>query len=119
MQLFKQLLIAFLATACSVTAFAEQPKPVNRPEELGFASDRFASARVTVDDRFVGPGYGIPTAESREAIELTARTEALFLDPTYTGKAMAGLIARVRRREFDKNATVLFWHTGGQVALFA
>ena len=88
-------------------------------ELLGFASDRFASARVTVDDRFVGPGYGIPTAESREAIELTARTEALFLDPTYTGKAMAGLIARIRRREFDKCETVLFWHTGGQVALFA
>jgi 1-aminocyclopropane-1-carboxylate deaminase/D-cysteine desulfhydrase-like pyridoxal-dependent ACC family enzyme len=88
-------------------------------ELLGFASDRFASARVTVDDGFVGAGYGIPTAESREAIELTARTEALFLDPTYTGKAMAGLIARIRRREFDKGATVLFWHTGGQVALFA
>jgi 1-aminocyclopropane-1-carboxylate deaminase/D-cysteine desulfhydrase-like pyridoxal-dependent ACC family enzyme len=86
---------------------------------LGFASDRFATARIAVDDGFVGAGYGMPTAESREAIELTARTEALFLDPTYTGKAMAGLIARVRRREFDKDATVLFWHTGGQVALFA
>ena len=88
-------------------------------ELLGFASDRFASARVTVDDGFVGAGYAVPTTESREAIELTAQTEALFLDPTYTGKAMAGLIARVRRREFDKGATVLFWHTGGQVALFA
>ena len=88
-------------------------------ELLGFGPDRFASARVTVDDGFVGAGYGIPTAESREAIELTARTEALFLDPTYTGKAMAGLIARIRRREFDKGETVLFWHTGGQVALFA
>jgi len=88
-------------------------------ELLGFASDRFASARVTVDDGFVGAGYGMPTAEAREAIELTARTEALFLDPTYTAKAMASLIARVRRREFDKDATVLFWHTGGQVALFA
>jgi 1-aminocyclopropane-1-carboxylate deaminase/D-cysteine desulfhydrase-like pyridoxal-dependent ACC family enzyme len=88
-------------------------------ELLGFGPDRFASARVTVDDGFVGAGYGISTAESSEAIELTARTEALFLDPTYTGKAMAGLVARIRRREFDKGATVLFWHTGGQVALFA
>jgi 1-aminocyclopropane-1-carboxylate deaminase/D-cysteine desulfhydrase-like pyridoxal-dependent ACC family enzyme len=88
-------------------------------ELLGFASDRFASTRVAVDDGFIGAGYGMPTAESREAIELTARTEALFLDPTYTAKAMAGLIARVRRREFDKDTTVLFWHTGGQVALFA
>jgi len=88
-------------------------------ELLGFGFDRFAAASVAVDDGFVGAGYGMPTADSREAIELTARTEALFLDPTYTAKAMAGLIARVRRREFDQDATVLFWHTGGQVALFA
>jgi 1-aminocyclopropane-1-carboxylate deaminase/D-cysteine desulfhydrase-like pyridoxal-dependent ACC family enzyme len=88
-------------------------------ELLGFASGRFASAPIEIDDAFVGSGYGVPTVESREAIELTARTEALFLDPTYTGKAMAGLISRVRRRGFDRDATVLFWHTGGQVALFA
>jgi 1-aminocyclopropane-1-carboxylate deaminase/D-cysteine desulfhydrase-like pyridoxal-dependent ACC family enzyme len=88
-------------------------------ELLGFAPQRFDSAMVTVDDRFAGAGYGVPTPESREAIELTARTEALFLDPTYTAKAMAGLITRIRRRDFDAQATVLFWHTGGQVGLFA
>ena len=80
---------------------------------------RFAEARIDVDDRFVGGGYGVPTAESREAIDLLARTEALFLDPTYTAKAMAGLIAHVRRGAFKPSETVLFWHTGGQVALFA
>ena len=88
-------------------------------ELLGFSVGRFGSAPIEIDDGFVGSGYGVPTVESREAIELTARTEALFLDPTYTGKAMAGLISRVRGRAFDKDATVLFWHTGGQVALFA
>jgi 1-aminocyclopropane-1-carboxylate deaminase/D-cysteine desulfhydrase-like pyridoxal-dependent ACC family enzyme len=88
-------------------------------ELLGFAASRFESAPIEIDDAFVGSGYGVPTVESREAIELTARTEALFLDPTYTGKAMAGLFSRVRGRAFDKDATVLFWHTGGQVALFA
>jgi len=88
-------------------------------ELLGFATDRFAAAPVVIDDAFVGPGYAMPTLESREAIELTARTEALFLDPTYTAKAMAGLISLVRRRAFEKDTTVLFWHTGGQVALFA
>jgi 1-aminocyclopropane-1-carboxylate deaminase/D-cysteine desulfhydrase-like pyridoxal-dependent ACC family enzyme len=86
---------------------------------LGVAADRLSGATVEVDDRFVGDGYGIPTDASREAIELAARTEALFLDPTYTSKAMAGLIAGVRRREFTAEQTVLFWHTGGQVALFA
>jgi D-cysteine desulfhydrase family pyridoxal phosphate-dependent enzyme len=74
---------------------------------------------VEVDDRFVGDGYGIPTDQSREAIGLAARTEAIFLDPTYTAKAMAGLIAYVRERRLQENQSVLFWHTGGQVGLFA
>jgi 1-aminocyclopropane-1-carboxylate deaminase/D-cysteine desulfhydrase-like pyridoxal-dependent ACC family enzyme len=86
---------------------------------LGFASDRFADAEVVVDDGFVGGGYGVPTDASREAIDLAARTEALFLDPTYTAKAMAGLIDRVRRRVFRDESTILFWHTGGQVGIFA
>jgi 1-aminocyclopropane-1-carboxylate deaminase/D-cysteine desulfhydrase-like pyridoxal-dependent ACC family enzyme len=88
-------------------------------ELLGFDPKRFASTSVEVDDRFVGEGYGVPTTESREALELAARTDALFLDPTYTAKAMAGLIARIRAGDFDGQATVLFWHTGGQVNLFA
>ena len=74
---------------------------------------------IEVDDRFVGDGYGVPTDASREAIELAARTEAIFLDPTYTAKAMAGLIAYVRQQKLVEGQTVLFWHTGGQVGLFA
>jgi D-cysteine desulfhydrase family pyridoxal phosphate-dependent enzyme len=74
---------------------------------------------IEVDDRFVGDGYGVPTDESREAIELAARTEAIFLDPTYTAKAMAGLIAYVRQQKFVEGQNIVFWHTGGQVGLFA
>lgn len=85
---------------------------------VGFDSGALEDTTVDVDDRFVGGGYGMPTAASEEALELAARTEALFLDHTYTAKAMAGLIARVRTGEFDNNETVLFWHTGGQVGLF-
>lgn len=85
----------------------------------GEHAGRFDGAAVDVDDRFVGEGYGVPTAESREALELTARTEAIFLDTTYTAKAMAGLIAYVRRRAFKPSDTILFWHTGGQVGVFA
>ena len=72
-----------------------------------------------IDDGFVGEGYGIPTPASREALELVARTEAIVLDQTYTAKAMAGLIAHVRAGLFGKGQTVLFWHTGGQVGVFA
>jgi 1-aminocyclopropane-1-carboxylate deaminase/D-cysteine desulfhydrase-like pyridoxal-dependent ACC family enzyme len=85
----------------------------------GVEAATFAPAAVVVDDRFVGEGYGLPTNAARDAIALTARTEALFLDPTYTAKAMAGLIALVQERAFTPGETVLFWHTGGQVGLFA
>ncbi len=74
---------------------------------------------IEVDDRFVGDGYGVPTDASREAIDLLARTEAIFLDPTYTAKAMASLIASVRQQKLHEGQTVVFWHTGGQVGLFA
>ena len=85
----------------------------------GFDAAGLDRVEVEVDDRFVGGGYGVPTDASREAIDLLARTEAIFLDPTYTAKAMAGLLARVRAGEFNERQNVLFWHTGGQVALFA
>jgi len=84
---------------------------------IGAAAGSLSSAALDVDDGFVGEGYGIPTPASDEALTLAARTEGFFLDPTYTAKAMAGLIARVRARALE--GTVLFWHTGGQVALFA
>jgi 1-aminocyclopropane-1-carboxylate deaminase/D-cysteine desulfhydrase-like pyridoxal-dependent ACC family enzyme len=74
---------------------------------------------IEIDDAFVGEGYGVSTAESTEAIELTARTEGLFLDPTYTAKAMAGLIAYARAGRFQDGERVVFWHTGGQVNLFS
>ena len=74
---------------------------------------------IEVDDTRVGDGYGIPTAASREAQQLLARTEAMFVDHTYTAKALGALIAYVREGRFDAGATVLFWHTGGQVGLFA
>ncbi|MBU7014650.1 MAG: D-cysteine desulfhydrase family protein [Theionarchaea archaeon] len=68
---------------------------------------------------FVGEGYDIPTKEANEAIRLAARTEAVFLDPVYTGKAMAGLIGLVERGEIPRDDTIVFWHTGGDPALFA
>jgi 1-aminocyclopropane-1-carboxylate deaminase/D-cysteine desulfhydrase-like pyridoxal-dependent ACC family enzyme len=74
---------------------------------------------IEVDDRFIGDGYGVPSDASREAADIAARTEAIFVDHTYTAKAMAGLIAYVRKGEFTAGQTVLFWHTGGQVGLFA
>jgi D-cysteine desulfhydrase family pyridoxal phosphate-dependent enzyme len=74
---------------------------------------------LEVDDRFTGPGYGVLTPESQEALRLLARTEGIVLDPVYTAKAMAALLARVRAGEFKPDQSILFLHTGGQLALFA
>lgn len=86
---------------------------------LGAKPDTVGAARgVEVDDGFVGEGYGVPTPASTEATEIVARREGIVLDPVYTAKAMAGLIARVRRGEFTRTQTVLFWHTGGLPGYF-
>jgi 1-aminocyclopropane-1-carboxylate deaminase/D-cysteine desulfhydrase-like pyridoxal-dependent ACC family enzyme len=74
---------------------------------------------IQIVDAHVGGGYGVLTPEAVAAIRLTASTEGVFLDPVYTGKAMAGLIAGCRRGDLTTNDTVVFAHTGGTPNLFA
>ena len=71
---------------------------------------------IVLEDDQLGPGYGRPTAASDEATELLARTEGVFVDPIYTAKALAGLIARVRDGRL--RGPVVFWHAGGTPGLF-
>jgi len=78
-----------------------------------------APDEVEAYDGYLGAGYAVMGAPEREAIALVAETEGILLDPVYTGRAMAGLIDLVRRGEFRKEETILFWHTGGAAALFA
>lgn len=68
---------------------------------------------------YVGPGYSLPTPSMIEAVNMLAKTEAILLDPVYTGKAMAGLIDLVRQGYFSKGEKILFLHTGGSPALYA
>jgi D-cysteine desulfhydrase family pyridoxal phosphate-dependent enzyme len=89
-------------------------------EILGVPSQIIGQTPIVIDDRFVGRAYGIPTSESVRAIELLAGKEGLLLDPVYTGKAMAGLLTLVRENYFTADVrNLLFWHTGGSVALHA
>jgi D-cysteine desulfhydrase family pyridoxal phosphate-dependent enzyme len=67
----------------------------------------------------VGAGYGAPTDACREAILLAARSEGLLLDPVYSGKAMAGLIALARSGGFGNAKAIVFLASGGVPALFA
>lgn len=80
--------------------------------------DSLAASDLDLDDTFVGGGYGMPTDASREAADLFAGTEGILLDKTYTSKAAAALIAYCRKNKFPSDANVLFWHTGGLLALF-
>ena len=77
------------------------------------------SRPVTVDDRFIGEGYGLPSPEGTEAMKLLARTEGIVLDPVYTAKAFAAMLSRIRSGEFTAEQSILFLHTGGQLALFS
>jgi D-cysteine desulfhydrase family pyridoxal phosphate-dependent enzyme len=89
-------------------------------EILGTFGEIIDQTPIVIDDRFVGKGYGIPTPECVQAIEFLARKEGLLLDPVYTGKAMAGLITLIRENYFKTDVrNLLFWHTGGSVALHA
>jgi D-cysteine desulfhydrase family pyridoxal phosphate-dependent enzyme len=76
-------------------------------------------ATIHVNDDYCAAGYGVLGPGEREAIALAARTEGLLVDPVYTGRALAGLIDLIRRGAIGRDETVLFWHTGGQPALFA
>jgi D-cysteine desulfhydrase family pyridoxal phosphate-dependent enzyme len=80
---------------------------------------QFTSADVLANADYCGAGYGVLTDAEREAVKLFAKYEGLLLDPVYTGRAAAGMIDLIRKGYFKKNETVLFWHTGGQPALFA
>ena len=79
----------------------------------------FTPDDVLANDHYCRAGYGVLTGAEREAVRLFARCEGLLLDPVYTGRAAAGLIDLIRKGFFRKDETVLFWHTGGQPALFA
>ena len=74
---------------------------------------------VVAHDGYLGAGYAVMGELEKEAISLVARTEGILLDPVYTGRAMAGLIDLIRKGEFGKDETIVFWHTGGSAALFA
>jgi L-cysteate sulfo-lyase len=79
--------------------------------------ERVTREMTVADCDYVGAGYGLVDEAVIDGLKLVARTEALLLDPVYTGKAMKGLIALSRAGAF-KDETVVFLHTGGAQGLF-
>ena len=79
--------------------------------------DAVTAEMVVADCDYVGEGYGLVDGAVIEALKLAARTDAMVLDPVYTGKAMKGLIALARTGALQ-GETVVFIHTGGAQGLF-
>ncbi|MGE8655351.1 MAG: 1-aminocyclopropane-1-carboxylate deaminase [Achromobacter sp.] len=74
---------------------------------------------VVLDTRYAYPAYGLPSAETNEAIRLCARLEGMMTDPVYEGKSMQGMMDIVRRGEIPAGSRVLYAHLGGVPAINA
>ncbi len=90
----------------------------NRAAELIGSPVRLVAGDFETDQSQIGPGYGRDTPACLEAISLVARTEGILLDPVYTGKAMAGLLADIRAGAIAPSESVVFLHTGGLPGIF-
>jgi 1-aminocyclopropane-1-carboxylate deaminase/D-cysteine desulfhydrase-like pyridoxal-dependent ACC family enzyme len=80
------------------------------------AGIRVPPEAVVLEGDQLGSGYGRPTPTADEAARLLARTEGILVDPIYTAKALAGLVARARDGRLV--GPVVFWHAGGTPGIF-
>ncbi|MBK0000374.1 D-cysteine desulfhydrase [Erwinia sp. S38] len=100
-------------------AAAQLPKVELLRQQVAQSLELNSSAEITLWDDYFAPKYGVPNEEGMEAVKLLARLEGIFLDPVYTGKAMAGLIDGIAQNRFRREGPIVFVHTGGSPALFA
>lgn len=87
--------------------------------KIGLQEDDITEADIILDDRYHAGTYGIPDAQTIEAIKFGARTEAFITDPVYEGKSLAGMMDMIRKEEISAGSNVLYAHLGGQLALNA
>ena len=72
---------------------------------------------LTLLEDYAYPAYGVPSAETNDAIRLAARTEGMMTDPVYEGKSMQGMIDLVKKGFFPAGSKVLYAHLGGVPAI--
>ena len=87
--------------------------------ELISLGEEITDDDVILERGYAAPTYGIPSAQTLEAIRLAARLEGMITDPVYEGKSMAGMIDLVSSGVIPRDAKVLFVHLGGQPVLSA
>lgn len=105
----------------NVGAFSDVAGRISRlaDQTAGFAGRPNPSGSVRVDERYSSAGYGAELDETRAAMRLAARTEGLILDPVYTGKALAALMAGLTERLIDTDTRIVFVHCGGTYGLLS
>lgn len=87
--------------------------------ETAGAQERIDKLPFVIHSEYVGPGYEKPYKEANDDIRYLARTEGIFTDPVYSGKAFHGLMDLIRTGSIPKGSNVVFLHTGGATALFS
>jgi D-cysteine desulfhydrase len=104
----------------SVGFFQQDLRRLERQTAAEFKLDLDESQTVIeLLDGFIGEGYAIPYRAEIETIRLVARLEGILLDPTYTGKAMTGMLEQLKAGGGRPDATPIFLHTGGAFGLMA
>ncbi len=121
---FKALKLPLRVVGVSVQRQADFMRPLivqraNAAAELLKLAVRIEPGDFDFDDRFIGSGYGVPSQPAVEAILLAGRTEGLVLDPIYSGKALAGMLAQLRDGAWPGSGPLVFFHSGGAPGLFA
>lgn len=94
--------------------------PATAVEEFAgpLTAEKVVADRLRVRRDQVGSGYAALTGPVAETLRLAARTEGIILDPTYTGRSLAGLAAAVRDGDVRPGEKTVFVHTGGLPGLF-
>lgn len=103
------------------SAELQLPRLLERSQQVSTMIDRsniVKQADILVSDGVLAPGYGQLNDETRQAILDAGKYEGLLLDPTYSGKAMAGLFQLIQQGEFSAGENIVFLHTGGAPGAF-
>ena len=118
-----QYISGYDTSVIGMAASQKKEFQVERVRELASSTARmldihYDETKVVVDDRFIGPGYAIPSDAGNDAARLFAGMEGILLDDVYTAKAAAGLIHYAANGKFTAQDNILFIHTGGNTGLY-
>ena len=103
-----------IANEKAMQALLHKTANMMRQLDKSVPADLAVRANVSMRHGFFGPGYAHSTAATDAAIGFAKNQLGITLEPTYTGKAMAALLADMREPGADE-LTFLFWHTYNSV----